>query len=170
MARFQVLRGDNQPSMDDLKMTNTPRFMQYAALTGEKVIVRMHEGTQTIIAQNNVNIVFDCSYMLKAGDNLVGPVEWTRQYYKTYSDGSFRPKGSPKKYYRSSFVHKLEGSMQDMLNITSTSIFVGGRKDDNGMYTCTVCKDSGCYSASTMLFLIGAPPRMDFVDDDSKLK
>ena len=169
-ARFQVLRGDNQPSMEELRMSNTPRFMQYAALTGESVTVTMREGNQTVIVQHNVNLVLDCSYMMKAGDRIIGKVHWTKQnYYRVQEDGMLRPRGAIKKYFRSSYVHKLEGDYQEILNFTRTNIIIGARKDDNGMYTCTVCKVGGCYSASVMLFLIGGPPRMDFVDNDGKL-
>ena len=155
--------------MEELKMSNTPRFMQYAALTGESVTVTMHEGNQTVIVQHNVNLVLDCSHMMKAGDRIVGNILWTKQnYHRGRDDGILRPRGTIKKYFRSTFVHRLEGGHQEILNFTRTNIIIGSRKNDNGMYTCTVCKEGGCYSASVMLFLIGAPPRMNFVDDDGK--
>lgn len=169
-ASFQVLRGDNQPSMEDLKMSNTPRLFQYAALTGDKFTVDMYEGNQTVIAQNNVNLVLDCSHMMKPGDQLRGPVKWTRQFYREHSDGIYQPCGPIRTYFRSTYVHKLQGEQQDVLNITSTNIIIGARKNDNGMYTCTVCKQSGCYSANLMLFLIGAGPRMNFVEEGGKLE
>ena len=167
-ARFQVLRGDNQPSIEELKISNTPQLMQYAALTGEKVTAVLHEGNQTVIVQHNVNLVLDCSHMME-GEKFLGPVRWTKQNYRAQADGILHPHGSVKTYYHSTFVHRLEGDHQHILNITRTNIVIGARKNDNGMYSCTVCKEGGCYSASVMLFLIGAPPRMNFADDNGEL-
>lgn len=169
-GNFRVLRGENQPTHEEMRMSNTPRLMQYAALSGEKATVRLVEGNQTAVVQHHVNILIDCSSLLKAGGKLLNKVEWRRQSYYTDKDGYLVPRGSEITIYPSSRGRlKAVGAINHILNITSTNILKGAEKDDNGMYSCTVCKGSSCRSASLMLFLIGAPPRVNFVEDDSKL-
>ena len=63
---------------------------------------------------------------------------------------------------------KSEGSMNQILNISSTNAIPGAEKKDDGLYTCTACTASGCYSSSVMLFLVGGPPRMNVANNDGK--
>ena len=166
-GKFQVLRSGNQPTHEEMKMINTPRLMQHAAFSGDKVTISLREGNQTAIVQHHVNVVIDCSSLIQSGGNKV---TWTRQSYYTNSDGTLYPKGTEITIYKSSKGRlQVTGALGHILNITSTNIIQGAERDDNGMYSCTVCKGNSCKSAKITLFLIGAPPRMNFVDDNGKL-
>ena len=164
---FQILRGENQPSLGDLKISNTPQLLQFAALSGEKVTISLLDETQTAIVQHRVNVLMECSSLIESGGKLLGPVKWTRQSYFEDEDGSLFPQGSEITIHPSSTDRfRAEGELNRFLNITRTNIIQGAERMDNGLYTCTVCTESGCRSASVMLYLIGAPPRLDFAEDD----
>lgn len=168
-AQFRVLRGGNQPTHEEMKMSNTARLMQYAALTGEKATIILHDKNQTAIVQHHVHVVIDCTPLIQSGGKLLSGVKWTRQSYYPNEDGTLSPKGSEITIYPSSRGRlKAEGALNHILNISSTNIIRGAEKDDNGMYTCSVCKRDGCHSASVTLFLIGAPPRMEIASDNCK--
>lgn len=168
-SNFLVLRGDSQPRLEDLKVSNTPELLQFSALTGEKVTIRLLGETQTAIVQHHVNVVMDCSSFIESGGKLLGPVEWTRKSYIEDEEGSFVPKGAEIVIYPSAEHERLraEGELNRYLNITSTNIRNGAERADNGLYTCTVCTETGCRTSSVMLFLIGAPPRLDFAGDNA---
>lgn len=170
-AEFRVLRGGNQPAHEEMTMSNTARLMQYAALSGEKATIMLRDENQTAIVQHHVNVVIDCAPLIQSGGRLLSGVKWTRQSYYPDQDGSLSPKGSEITIYPSSSGRlKAEGALNHILNISSTNIIIGAEKDDNGVYTCTICKQNGCRSARVMLFLIGAPPRMNMVSDNCKCK
>jgi hypothetical protein len=170
-SNFRVLRGQNQPRLEDLKISNTPELLQFSALTGEEVTIDLLGETQTAIVQHNVKVIMDCSSLIDAGGKLLGPAEWTRQTYFEDEDGALTPKGSEIIIYPGSENARLraEGELNNFLNIARTNIRNGAERADNGLYTCTVCTDSGCRMSSVMLFLIGAPPRLDFAADNGEL-
>lgn len=168
-CNFRVLRGENQPRIEDLKISNTPELLQFSALTGEEVTIDLLEETQTAIVQHNVRVIMDCSSLIEAGGKLLGPVEWTRQTYFEDEDGALTPKGREITIYPSDYARlRAEGELNRFLNITRTNIRNGAERADNGLYTCTVCTESGCRTNSVMLFLIGAPPRLDFGADNGE--
>ena len=169
-SSFRVLRGGNQPRIEDLKVSNTPELLQFAALTGEKVTIRLLEETQTAIVQNHVNVIMDCSSLIESGGKLLGPVQWTRLSYFEDEDGALTPKGAEIVIYPGSEHDRLraEGELNRFLNITDTIIKTGAERADNGLYTCTVCTETGCRMSSVMLFMIGAPPRLDFAADNGE--
>ena len=169
-SNFRVLRGGNQPRLEDLKISNTPELLQFAALTGEEVTIELLEDTQTAIVQHHVNVIMDCSSLIEAGGKLLGPVEWTRQTYFEDEDGALTPKGSEITIYAGSEKERLraEGELNRFLNIARTNIRNGAERTDNGLYTCTVCTETGCRMSSVMLFLIGAPPRLDLAADNGE--
>lgn len=169
-SNFRVLRGENQPRLEDLKISNTPELLQFAALTGEEVTIDLLGETQTAIVQHHVKIVMDCSSLIEAGGKLLRPVEWTRQSYFEDEDGALTPKGAEIVIYPGSGNERLraEGELNRFLNIARSNIRTGAERADNGLYTCTVCMENGCRTSSVMLFLIGAPPRLDFVADNGE--
>ena len=170
-SNFRVLRGENQPKIGDLRISNTPELLQFSALTGERVTIRLLEDTQTAIVQNNVNVVMDCSSLIESAGKLLAPAQWTRLTYFEGEDGVLSPKGSVITIYPGPETDRLraEGELSRFLNISRTNIANGAERADNGLYTCTVCTGTGCRSSSVMLFLIGAPPRLDFDADNGEL-
>ena len=168
-SNFRVLKGDNQPKLEDLKISNTPELLQFSALTGEEVTIDLLEETQTAIVQHNVRVTMDCSSLIEAAGKLLGLVEWTRQTYVEDDDGALIPKGREIIIYPSDSARlRAGGGLNRFLTITRTNIRNGAERADNGLYTCTVCTESGCRTNSVMLFLIGAPPRLDFAADDGE--
>ena len=105
--------------------------------------------------------------LVDAGEKLISPVKWTRQSYAQDGNEILSPQGLEITIYptrRRAERLKSEGAMNHniiILNITRTNAIPGAqRKDDiDGLYTCTVCTQSGCRSSSLMLFLIGGPPK-----------
>ena len=166
---FRVLRGENQPKLEELKLVNTQQFMELSALTGETATIELLDEMQTAVVQHHVNVMMDCSSLIQSGGKLLGPVEWTRKSYFEDDDGALFPRGSEITIYPSSTDRlRSEGALNRYLNITRTNIMKGAERKDNGLYTCTVCTDTGCRSASVMLFLIGAPPSLDSAADNGK--
>lgn len=167
---FRVLRGENQPALNELKVSNTPQLLEFSALSGSKATIELEDETQTAIVQHHVNVVMDCSPLIELGGKLLGPVEWTRlSYFEDNENGALFPRGSEAIIYPSKTGRlRSEGELNRYLNITSTNIIRGAERKDNGLYTCTVCTDTGCRSASLMLFLIGAPPSLDFAADNGE--
>lgn len=171
LSNFQVLRGDNQPKLGDLKVSNTPYLRQFAALTGERVVVELLNDTQTAIVQDSVNVLMDCSSLIEASGSQVEDVKWTRLSYFEDDFGNLYPKGSVITIYSDPVPARFraEGEQRQLLNITRTNIANGPERTDNGLYTCTVYTAMGNYSSSVMLFMIGAPPRLDFGADNGEL-
>ena len=170
---FVVLRGDSQPSLEEMKLSNTINLMQYTAFSGEKVKIMMEDENQTAIVQHHVHVVMDCSPLVDAGEKLISPVKWTRQSYAQDGNEVLSPQGLEITIYptrRRTERLKSEGTMNHILNITRTNAIPGAQRKDDGLYTCTVCTQSGCRSSSLMLFLIGGPPRMNYANNDGKQK
>ena len=143
--------------------------MQYAAFSGEKVTIMMEDTNQTAIVQHHVHVVMDCTPLINAGGKILGSVTWTRQSYVEEGDQILSPRGVEFIIYpsvQSNERLKSEGSMNHILNISSTNAVPGGERKDDGLYTCTACTASGCRSSSVMLFLVGGPPRMNTAKDD----
>ena len=170
LSNFLVLRGENQPRLEELKVSNTPELLQFSALAGEKVTIRLLGETQTAIVQHHVNVVMDCSSFIESSGKILGPAEWTRQSYVEDEEGALIPKGAEIVVYPGTEQERFraEGELNRYLNITRTNIGNGAERADNGLYTCTVCAESGCRTSSVMLFLIGAPPRLDFAGDNGE--
>ena len=172
VSSFKTLRGDEQPSLEDMKVANTRQLMRHAALSGEKVVVMLRDENQTAIVQHHVHVIVDCSPLINSVGKLLVPVIWTRQSYHEEGDGVLSPRGAEITIYpstRRTERLKSEGKQNHLLNITKTNVVPGAERKDDGLYTCTACSVGGCQSASVMLFLIGAPPRMNFAKDDGKL-
>ena len=169
-SNFRVLRGESQPKLRDLKVSNTPELLQFAALTGEEVTIRLLGETQTAIVQHHVSVTMDCLSLIESGGKLLGPVEWTRLSYFEDVDGSLSPKGSEITIYPGKESDRLraDGELNRFLNIARTNVKNGAERADNGLYTCTVCTETGCRASSVMLFMIGAPPRLDFAADNGE--
>ncbi len=171
VSSFAVLRGDSQPPLEEMKLSNTVNLMRYTAFSGEKVTVMMEDENQTAIMQHHVHVVMDCSPLVNAGEKVVSPVKWTRQSYEEDSNELLSPRGLEITIYpsrRRTERLKSEGTMNHILNITRTNAIPGAQRKDDGIYTCTVCTESGCRSSSLMLFLIGGPPRMNYANNDGK--
>ena len=171
VSGFEVLRGEQQPPLQDMKLSNTVGLMPYAALSGEKVTIMMEDENQTAIVQHHVHVVMDCGPLVTAGEKLVKPVKWTRQSYVEDEKEILSPRGLEIIIYPSRHRNerlKSEGTMNHILNISSTNAIPGAQRKDDGLYTCTVCTESGCRSSSLMLFLIGGPPRMNYANNDGK--
>lgn len=167
---FKVLRGDNQPSMEKLMLSNTPELLEFSALSGEEVTIRLLDDKQTAIVQHHVHVVMDCTSLIESGGKLLGPVEWTRMSYKEGDNGFLTPEESEITIYQNKRERlKAEGELNRYLTITSTNIVRGAEGEDNGLYTCTACTETGCRSSSVMLFLIGSAPRLESASDNGEL-
>lgn len=173
VSSFVVLRGDSQLPLEEMKLSNTVNLMRYTAFSGEKVTIMMEDENQTAVVQHHVHVVMDCSPMVDAGEKLINPVKWTRQSYVEDDNKVLSPQGLEITIYptrQRTERLKSEGAMNQILNITHTNAIPGAQRKDDGLYTCTVCTESGCHSSSLMLFLIGGPPRMNYANDDGKQK
>ena len=171
VSSFQVLRGNSQPALSEMKVSNTANLMAYAAMSGEKVNIMMQDKNQTAIVQHHVHVVMDCSSLIPAGEKLTSPVKWTRQSYVEDDKEILSPMGLEITIYpsrRQTERLKSEGSMNEVLNISRTNAIPGAQRKDDGLYTCKVCTESGCHTSSLMLFLIGGPPRMNYANKDGK--
>ena len=170
-SNFRILRGGNQPRLQDLKISNTPELLQFAALTGEEVTINLLGESQTAIVQHNVRVTMDCTSLIEAGGKLLSPVEWTRLSYFEDEDGSFTPRGREIPIFPGPEHDRLraDGELNRFMHIARTNIINGAEDADNGRYTCTVCTETGCRTSYVMLFLIGAPPRLDFAADNGEL-
>lgn len=168
-GNFRVLRGENQPDLGELKVSNTPELIDFSALSGEKVTISLLNDRQTAIVQHHVEVVMDCSPLIEAGGKILGPVEWTRLSYFEDDDGLLVPRGSEITIYPSKTGRlRAEGELNRYLNITSTNIIRGAEREDNGLYTCTMCTETGCRTSSVMLFLIGSVPKLDSASDNGE--
>ena len=156
---FRVLRGDDQPQLEDIKPERTVEFLQHAACTGEKVMIETLTQRQVAFVQHGVNVIIDCAPLLgNAGKPVSGSFKWTMTTLVPTSNG-LTPKSIPLKIQVDN--HRIiEGDFDRFLNITATNIFQGRRDTDNGMYTCEACDTNGCFSASVVLHLVGAPPTL----------
>lgn len=156
--------------MEKLTVSNTPELLEFSALSGEEVTIHLVDNKQTAIVQHHVNVVMDCTSLIESGGKLLGPVEWTRLSYFEGDDGLLAPQGSEITIYQNLKERlRAEGELNRYLNITTTNIIRGAEREDNGLYTCTICTETGCRSSSVMLFLIGSVPRLDSASDNGEL-
>ena len=155
---FRVLRGEEQPTIEKLQLTNYFELITAAAKTGESVMVELLGDTQTVIAQHGVNIVFDCGPLIpETGKPLGSGVQWEVRDYSPNQDGLLVPRGRSYAIGHGSQGRKeVGGSLGRYFNITKSNIIQGSQDDDNGLYTCIVCTTSSCRTSSVMLYIIGS--------------
>lgn len=164
---FRVLRGADEPALADIKEENSAEYLQYTACTGEKVMIETLSETQTAFVQHGVNVVIDCAPLLgNAGKPVGGPFQWTRTELVTTESGLVTKSG-PHEIKAKSSSHRIVGGEFDrFLTFSNTNIFQGRRDPDNGIYTCEACDSNRCFSASVVLYLIGAPPQLESAQDN----
>ena len=168
---FQVLTGANIPVL-----AQNPDLLDVAAISGERVLIEITSPEATVIVQEDVNVVIDCTPWLMRFPG--GSVRW----YLTVIDPLMGQPlldddGLPLDEIRivDGVNIRILGEFNQILNVTRTEFRVTSADPTAGTYRCEVsvpplidgdssdCSES--HSANTTMFVLGKMPVLDSTDD-----
>lgn len=157
---FRLLSAEE---LREIELAQNPTLLELAARTGERVVVDITGASQGAIVQARVNTVLNCSPWLRNFPG--GTVSWYRYLYRDI-DHTILEERTPQTrgaLNAATSLRRIEGTFDEIFNITSVRVSLGPEDPHRGIYECEVCIARGtlfeeCHSANTTVVTAGRPP------------
>lgn len=158
-----VFRQLTAEDLREIELMQNPALLDLAARTGERVVINITGPEQGGIVQAEVNTVLNCSPWLQNFPG--GTVRWYRYLYLDLDHTmlGMRQAQTRGELNVPASLRNIEGTYDEIFNITRVRILQGAEDPHRGVYECEVCVARGtlfqeCHSANTTVAIAGRPP------------
>ena len=166
-----VFRQLSAEELREIELAQSPALLDLAARTGERVVIEITGASQGAIVQARVNAVLNFTPWLR---NFPGGT--VRCLYRDIDHMVLEEKTPQTRETLNvpTSLRRIEGTFDEIFNITSVRVSLGPEDPHRGIYECEVCIARGtqfeeCHSANTTVVTAGRPPILNDTTGRSKL-
>ena len=150
----------------EIELQQNPDLLNFAARTGEMVLIDITEPSQGGIVQAGVNVVMDCFPWLSNFPG--GTIQWYRYRYLDLDHTVLGRRTLQVKEMLNipQSSRRIGGILDRYYNITRVRTYRGAEDPHAGVYECEVCVARGtvcqeCHYANVTLAVAGRPPLLN---------